>query len=301
MPVKRLRPVGALVALSLLAAAADARAADPGPTKQQCVTANESAQSLRQSGKLREARAQLLVCVAKACPGPVREDCAQRLNEVETATPTIVFVAKDAAGNDLTAVRVKMDGASLAPSLDGSALAVEPGEHTFQLAAAGFPDITKKLVLHEGEKNRNESITFGAPVAVAPAPVPVTSTPAPPVRMPDDQGSTRGNGQRVVGLIVGGVGLAGVGVGAVFGLVASGTYHDAQTHCPTSTTCDADGVSGGSSAHTQASISTIAFIAGGALVAGGVVLYLTAPKHGGVSVQTSAGPGAVGLRLGGTF
>ena len=38
-----------------------------------------------------------------------------------------------------------------------------------------------------------------------------------------------------------------------------------------------------------------------ALVAGGVVLYLTAPKHGDVSVQTTAGAGSFGLRVGGSF
>src|ERR1700682_5135359 len=76
------------------------------PTKKECAAANEAAQDLRSAGRLRDARASLAVCTAASCPGPIREDCAQRLKDVEAAIPTVVFVAKDAAGNDLGAVRV---------------------------------------------------------------------------------------------------------------------------------------------------------------------------------------------------
>ncbi|HEX7667264.1 MAG TPA: hypothetical protein VF407_22185 [Polyangiaceae bacterium] len=299
------RLISLVASLGALSFAADARAADPTPSKQECVAANESAQTSRQNGKLREARQELLLCIAKSCPGPVREDCAQRLNDVDSALPTIVLIAKGSDGADLTAVSVKMDGAPLVDKLDGTAIAVDPGEHTFELAAAGHPSVTKKVVLHEGEKNRNETITFASAtpngVVAPPPPVPTTSTPTPPESNPEGT-STRGNGQRTLGLIVGGVGVAGVATGVVFGLIASSTYNDAKNnHCPTTTTCDPDGVSGGSTAHTQATVSTVAVIAGGALVAGGVVLYLTAPKHGDVSVQTTAGAGSFGLRVGGSF
>ena len=240
----------------------------------------------------------------------MREDCAERLNEIENATPTVVFVAKDANGGDLTQVQIRMDGELLVDHLDGTALAVEPGEHTFELRAAGYPTITKKLVIHEGEKGRDEAITFGGPSTPSPPATP-GATPAPQVRgplapskeepAPSDASSSRGKTQRLVGIALGGAGLVGVGVGAVFGLVANSTYHDAVSNCPTSSTCNSDGVNGGSSAHTQAAVSTVAFIAGGALLAGGVVLYLTAPKGNAVSVQATAGSGAMGLRVGGSF
>jgi hypothetical protein len=53
------RALGLAVALSLIAAANQARADEP--TKEQCISANESAQVQRQSRKLRAARASLLV------------------------------------------------------------------------------------------------------------------------------------------------------------------------------------------------------------------------------------------------
>lgn len=306
---ERLRPRAraALIGSLWLALVTNANAADPpaNPTKQQCIAANETAQSLRQAGQLRATREQLLLCVAKTCPGLVREDCAQRLNEVENATPTVVFIAKGSDGSDLVAVQVKMDGALLVDHLDGSAISVEPGEHAFELSAAGYPNVTKKLVMHEGAKGRSETVTFASPSPATRAPVafiaPTSSTTASPDATPDAVSSTKGNGQRLVAYVLGGAGIVGVGVGAVFGLVANSTYHGATDHCPTSSTCDSDGISGGHDAHTQATISTVAFVAGGALLAGGVVLYLTAPKHGSLSVQTAAGQGSYGLRLGGSF
>ena len=70
------------------AAAADA------PTKQQCVVANESAQDLQRAGKLIEARLRLMTCADDACPGAVRADCAEQLQAVAKALPTIVLIPR---------------------------------------------------------------------------------------------------------------------------------------------------------------------------------------------------------------
>ena len=64
-------------------------------------------------------------------PAVIRQDCAERLAEVERAEPTIVFEAKDRDGLDVSAVTVTMDDTPLASSLDGSALSTDPGEHVF--------------------------------------------------------------------------------------------------------------------------------------------------------------------------
>lgn len=57
------------------------------------------------------------------------------------------------------------------------------------------------------------------------------------------------------------------------------------------------------SARSLGTISTIAFGAGGVLVVGGAVLYLTAPRmpSTGIHVVPSAGPRHAGLALGGSF
>src|ERR1700733_4703749 len=102
------RRLQAFILGGVLVPATTAIAADP--TKQECIVASESAQDLRHAGKLREARARGAVCTAVSCPGPVREDCAQLVVEVDMAMPTLVFEVRDGAGNDVNRVRVTMDG-----------------------------------------------------------------------------------------------------------------------------------------------------------------------------------------------
>jgi len=287
------------IGLAVLGLAADARAEDP--TKEQCISANEDAQTLRQKGHLQAARTQLLVCVRTSCPTAVRDDCAQRLNDIENAVPTIVFTAKGAGDVDLSDVKVTMDGVAVATRLDGAALTVEPGEHSFEFTAAGYPPVLKTLVLREGVKRRQEQIVFAAIVApveqTAPTPVAPVFAPAPPASP-----SESGDGRRILAYVLGGAGVVGLGLGTVFALKAKSTYDDSGAHCPRGpASCDADGVSGGKDANAQATVSTIAFLAGGALLASGVVLFVTAPKDGGVTVQPAVGMAGAGLRLAATW
>src|SRR5882724_84046 len=130
----RLFPVLGIL-LGLLALAQRARAADP--TTADCIAANDGSISSRNDHNLRAARAQLLVCAASACPADVRTECTRRVAEVNAAMPTVVFAAKDQTGKDLAAVKVTMDGEPLADRLDGTALSVDPGEHSFVFDAEG--------------------------------------------------------------------------------------------------------------------------------------------------------------------
>ena len=83
--------------------------------------------------------------------------------------------------------------------------------------------------------------------------------------------------------------------------------HNAGGHYPTR--CDARGVELGAQAHDAATFSTIAFGAGAAALAAGVVVFVTAPSPKGASRGTTArlaiaprvGPGAGGLAVGGSF
>jgi hypothetical protein len=191
--VAALRSIVAAGFACALTGSAVARADDP--TKAQCVEANESAQALRQDGKLRAARAQLLICLARTCPGPVRDDCAQRITEVERAAPTIVIIAKSQDGNALRAVQITMDDVRLADHLDGSALVVDAGAHMFWLVADGYARVAKKLFIREGVKGRREVVTLEStqPPSEAqqvPAPAPLVVT-RPPVNPEVDEGHPR--------------------------------------------------------------------------------------------------------------
>jgi hypothetical protein len=84
--------------------------------------------------------------------------------------------------------------------------------------------------------------------------------------------------QRILALVVGGVGLVGVGAGAIFGLKAKSTWADAEERCPEARCNTAADLELDDDARSSAMVSTVAFAAGGAALAGGVVLWLTAPS-----------------------
>ena len=277
-------------------------------TKAECVKANTEAQSLRRDGKLAEARAQLRRCGDPTCPGIVRADCSQRLDELEAAQPTIVFDAKDGSGHDLSAVRVTVDGLPLAESLDGKALQIDPGSHEFTFTVAGQPPVTQTYVLREGQKERHEPLVLGAPpaqLATPPQPPPLSPAPAPaPVRSESGGLGT----QRVAALAAGGVGVAGIAAGAVFGMLASSKWSQAERDCGPACPADAPARGEESDARTRATVSTVGFVVGGAGLAAGVVLWLTSRPAAGppaptgrLSVTPSVGAGTTALFIHGGF
>ena len=85
---------------------------------------------------------------------------------------------------------------------------------------------------------------------------------------------SRGGTQRTIGLVLGGVGVLGIGAGSALGLISKSTYTNAlQNECGKSASgCTAQGASDGQTAHTQALMSTVGFITGGALLAAGALL-----------------------------
>jgi hypothetical protein len=289
--------------VSLLAVSATADV-----TKEQCVDANGQGQQLRREGKLAAAREQLRLCMKPKCPAIVRDDCTKRLDELEKAQPTIAFTAKDASGADITAIKVTVDDQPLASKLDGTALPVDVGEHTFTFEAPGEPVVTRKLVLTEGEKGRREAITIGQaapPPVPARAPIETAAAPAPA----NDAGGP--GARKVVGLSVGGAGVVALGVGAAFGFMAISKKNQQTTDCPDAATCTTDGHSRAlddhSSGMTDSTLSTVGFIAGGALLVGGAILFFTG-GHGAGAAESSAfqvapsvGPGSGGMLVRGAF
>src|SRR5258708_26813421 len=94
------------------------------PTKVECLKASDAWLDNRKVGKLREAHAQVLMCAASSCPRDIREECGRHVGEVEAAIPTVVFIVKDAGGNDFSAVKVSVDGTPLVDRVDEKPIAI---------------------------------------------------------------------------------------------------------------------------------------------------------------------------------
>jgi hypothetical protein len=202
--VRSVRPelAAAIGCLLVGAVASPAAASDTS----ECIAASEAAQSLRDQRALLAARERLVVCSREICPTPIRVDCVQQLAYVDASMPSLVLLARDARGEDEPNVRVLRDGAPFAEQLDGRALPVDPGPHTFRFESAGAPPFERRIVVAEGEKNRLVVITLepSPPVAAA---IPASAATG-PSSAPSPAAKPATSGLRTAGWIVGGAGLA---------------------------------------------------------------------------------------------
>jgi hypothetical protein len=294
---RRFSSVTPALAAALLLRSVPALAADP--TTADCIGASDASIKANNEHKLRAARSQLLVCAAASCPVDIRKECVGRVDALNAAIPTIIFQAKDGAGMDIIAVKVTMDAEVIADRLEGTALSIDPGRHSFAFETTGQPPVHEQLVIQQGEKDRRERIVFGptaAPVvSLGPTPFP---TPGSLPSTPDLGASSSSSGlgtQKILAIVAGGVGVVGLGIGTVVGAIALSKKSDAQSACPGSQCTTQDGVSKWSDAASTGNVSTIGFIIGGVGVAGAAVLWFTAPS-GGSSTQVGFGPGVLQVK-----
>jgi hypothetical protein len=213
-----------------------------------------------------------------------------RAAELEPELPRLkIVVTRDARTPGLVLER---DGETLDPAEWETALPVDAGKHIVRASAPGHATWTGEVTA-PGPRTLAEITVPGLVPSSLAAPEPTTTTPTPASPPPEPDRDTGGSGQRVVGLVLGGAGVVALGVGAFFGLKAKSTHDDALTHCNASHQCDAEGLSRNDDAHSQATVATIAFVAAGALLAGGAAVFFTAPR-----TRTAA---RLRLLLGGAF
>jgi hypothetical protein len=197
--------------------------------KKACILQHESAQSLRRTGKLLEAREAVLVCSRDECPAAVRSDCGDWLEAMSKNVPSLVFRVKS-DDKDVSDVRVSVDGKLITSRLDGTPYELNPGSHTLLFEYAGFDPIQQEILVLEGEKNRVIAANFVKAVPV----VKETSPKAPESASPAPVEMYRPT--PVLTYVLGGVALAGVAGFAAFGLSGQSEKKGLETSCrPTCT------------------------------------------------------------------
>ncbi len=283
---EKMRPA-ILCSLALVMLPASALADD----KQACLDAADKAQTLRQQHKPLAAREPLRACVRDVCPTAIVKDCTTWFDENAGLIPTLQLVAKDGRGNELVDVRVSMDGLPLTQKLDGKMVDVEVGEHVFVFENAEGTKVERRITVHEGQKGQQILGDFPAPPEpVKPSPAPPTpnsTAPAPDAATPAADASGGTSTMKYVGYGAAGLGVVGLGLGTVFGVMSIGD----KGKCASDGTCPAQ--SNIDDAKSHATISTIGFVAGGVLAAGGVALIVFAPS----SASSAPAQGSAGLRI----
>ncbi len=270
-------------------------------------------------GKTASAWAEYLraASMARRKQQPAREKYARRrAMELEPKLVRMAFaVAEEALVEGL---EVRRDGLLQESASWATATPVDPGTHVVTALAPGKKE-WRTTVEASGE---GKTVTVDVPVledlppepeqpasdelekgrASAPATEP---KPSEPVAV-----SSSGANQRTLGILFGGVGVAGLAVGSIFGLQANSKWNDADcpdNRCPTPEQQDR-----AEDAKRFADVSTWSFAGGGALLAAGTVLWLTAsdgppsrevaqPRGMELRMEPSAGKGSAGVIVRGRF
>jgi hypothetical protein len=184
---------------------------------------------------------------------------------------TIIVSPEAKASN----VAIKRDGVALLEASWGTSIPIDPGQHTVEATSPGKKPWSKTVELAVA----GGAVTVTVPAlesggatespAVAPATVPAPGQPESP----------RSSGwQRPAAFVSGGVGVAGLVVGTVFGLKAKSKRSDSEAFCGPAdmTICSQHGADLIDEAKKAALFSNVGFIVGGVGIVGGLVLYLTA-------------------------
>jgi hypothetical protein len=283
----------------------EADAADK--TSLACIRAAEEGQAARDGGQLLRARDLFAVCAARECPAMLRRDCTSWLEDARRQTPSIVVVARDTAGRDVVDAQVTVDGVARQPQLDGSPIELDPGQHVVHVslgesARAQMPGADaqeQRILLAPGEKTRTINVTFVRP---QPAPVPAPPVPSPPPSaappaMPQPPQRTHGHGLPAGSYLLGGLGLAALGVFGTFGVLGlTDANHLRATCVPACQSSDVDAV------HTKLLVADVALGVGVVSLAVATWLGLNAlgapaPSSWEVQVAPRVGGVAGGVRL----
>jgi hypothetical protein len=203
-----------------------------------------------------------------------------------------VAVAPEAAATP--GLEVALDGAPLPRALWGAAQPVDPGAHEVTARADG--KAPWRTSVRVADQHDSATVTVGAlddpgrPEAATAGGEPVLPDTADP-----------GRGRRTAGYLVGGLGIAALGVGAYFGVSALSKNADAKSQCSPSMCTSPSAVAENHDAQTAANVANITIGVGIAALAVGAYLVLTAPHATRTAVTVRLSPRIGGLALDGTF
>jgi hypothetical protein len=190
--------------------------------------------------------------------------------------------------------QVRIDDVPLAQGAWGLPTPIDPGTHIIDSTAPDRQAFRKTVTVAEGNQIAVEIEPLGAAgpaEAVAPLHAegnessrpsePAAAqgraakpTPAQVLTSPSGDSVASPPSTRTLGFVVGGAGVAALGVGTYFGLRAISSWSDSNKGCPANV-CTPQGASDAKNAKNAAVVSDVAFVGGLLAVGAGVVLVLS--------------------------
>ena len=210
-----------------------------------------------------------------------------RAQALAARVPKLTLLLAPGAAKDST---VRDGGVELGGAAFGIALPLEPGVHELVVSAPGFEARSFRVQLSEGQA-QSLSVAPGRALQAAP------STPsAPPLVEPPSEPES-GSNQRTLGFVLGGVGVAGLGVGAVTGILVLGKQHTVDDQCQPDKSCTSAGLDAAHSGRTLQTVSNVGWVVGAAALGAGVYFLLTSGPSAKPSTSLSVHSNVAGGQL----
>jgi len=197
----------------------------------------------------------------------------------------------------LAGLEVKQDDTAVGSAAWENA-PIDPGPHKIVVTASHKKPFETEFTVDNTASSQTVKIPVLEDEYVAP--------PEQPKQPDKPQTAEKSSALRTTGYVVGGVGLAALAVGGVFGGLAISKGSDAKGHCPTTQCSDRNAVNDNHTAGTFADISTVTMSLGGVALVAGVIFVLTSPSPSAKTGHAlypvvGVGPNAGSAGVGGSF
>jgi serine/threonine-protein kinase len=186
-------------------------------------------------------------------------------------------------------LEITNDGEKVGSASWGTPLPMDPGKHVIKANAPGMKEWALEVnivsdttltqvpvpALQPAEATSVPATAKAEPMA-QPLP-PATTAPAPATNQPESYWNT----QRVLGVSLGGAGIASFGVGLALALSGQSKESDSEKYCAPNDPrrCTQQGVDMIDSAKGLNTAGNVLMGVGGALLVGGAAVFFTTPKH----------------------
>ncbi len=213
-----------------------------------------------------------------------------RAHALEARVPRVTLTLGPNAPSGST---VRDGNVELGAAAFGIALPMDPGAHELVVAAPGFAPRSFKIQLAAGE-NRAVVVLPGAAIGQ-----PAVGASAGAVRpsSPLQEVSSSHANTRTLGFVLGGVGVAGLGVGAIAGAMTLSKKNAVDAGCHPDKSCSSAALDAAHAGHTLQIVSNVGWVVGAAALAAGAYFLISSGPSSKPSTALAVAPNVGGGQL----
>jgi hypothetical protein len=233
------------------------------------------------AGRLLKGKELLQHALGRLADGdPLRDVVTLELSILDQRIPRVTLRSIAGMGNVIV-----RDGARLLPATAlGKPLEMDPGKHRFTARAAGRETTT---ILVEVAEGRNQEVVLPAGAEIW-SPSVVQAPAAAMAASPADTNPGDHDWKHVVGWVAGGLGIAGIGLGASTGLANQPKKSTADRKCDNPATCMDGRYAGPHGSPSLAAVSATGWVIGAAGLSAAAFLLLSNDHKTGKQTMLAA-------------